>query len=682
MNKELLFGIHCHQPVNNFSHVVDDAVKKCYLPFVKKAYEYPDFKFSIHFSGWLLEYIEKHSDELFMLFIELAKQNRVEFSSGGYYEPILASIPSRDRVDQIKKLNRYIEKKFKQKPTSLWLTERVWEDSIITDLKKCGIESVFVDDYHFFTAGFEDKNIDRYFVTENGGEYINVFPINKELRYAVPFKPVEELDGFFEDFFAKKSVGVLYDDGEKFGVWPGTHKWVYEDKWLEKFLNFLTENNIKTLTFSEYTASHKPKGIAYLPSVSYFEMGEWSLPAKAAFEFEALKEKLQSEGEDIDRFVKGGIWKNFLVKYYESNKLHKRVLGLSKIRTSVKSKIFEDALFRAECNDVFWHGVFGGLYLPNLRDNAYSFVAEAEDFRYKDLMTPTIFIEDINQDSIEDIKAVTKEYIAVFDMGRGGVMNELLLRDKKHNLQNTLSRYKESYHYKVSEAIEHDGEESHAGHSGIDSIHSMDMEKLKQYEHMFVFDNYTKNSFVDHVSDYSLSIENFQDSTFRQYTDLHTAAYDCLSADKHIASIAGKSQLHGEVEYDADIKKDFTFKNSEIDFTITFSSDCDYDLRYICEFNFHFLNQDDVVINGEELLEQKVYPDSNSIVLKDMLLKKEIVIEFENEVDFFVYRVDTLSQSESGFDATKQGYCIGAVYNYKNRFELSGSLKIKKAASR
>jgi alpha-amylase/alpha-mannosidase (GH57 family) len=54
---KLIFGIHNHQPVDNFREIVEEAIKRAYEPFIRTAFEFKKFKFSIHFSGWLLEYI-------------------------------------------------------------------------------------------------------------------------------------------------------------------------------------------------------------------------------------------------------------------------------------------------------------------------------------------------------------------------------------------------------------------------------------------------------------------------------------------------------------------------------------------------------------------------------------------------------------------------------------------------
>ena len=51
----------------------------------------------------------------------------------------------------------------------------------------------------------------------------------------------------------------MADDGEKFGMWPGTNKHVYENGWLDKFLNAIEENSdiVETTTFSEVLETMK-----------------------------------------------------------------------------------------------------------------------------------------------------------------------------------------------------------------------------------------------------------------------------------------------------------------------------------------------------------------------------------------------------------------------------------------
>src|SRR5665647_3810589 len=86
-----------------------------------------------------------------------------------------------------------------------------------------------------------------------------------------------------------------------------------------------------------------------------------------------------------DRFLQGGYFRNFLRKYDESNQLHKRMLWVSE-RVAAARRVRPargreacDFLYRAQCNDVYWHGVFGGLYLNHLREAAYANLLPMQD---------------------------------------------------------------------------------------------------------------------------------------------------------------------------------------------------------------------------------------------------------------------------------------------------------------
>ena len=57
MKIDLLLGVHAHQPVGNFESVMVEAHERCYKPFIETLYRFPSFRFSAHFSGWLLSWL-------------------------------------------------------------------------------------------------------------------------------------------------------------------------------------------------------------------------------------------------------------------------------------------------------------------------------------------------------------------------------------------------------------------------------------------------------------------------------------------------------------------------------------------------------------------------------------------------------------------------------------------------
>lgn len=675
----LLFGIHMHQPIDNFGWVIEHAIEVCYKPFFEVMSRYPTFRFSVHCSGWLMEQIEERDPKLYKQIQKLSKAGSIEFFSAGYYEPILSVIPSPDRVAQINRLNASIASRFKQSPKGLWLTERVWESSLIPDLVKSGIEYTVMDDYHFQCAGFDEAILDGYYLSEEGGAQIGLFPISKKLRYALPFMSVEKALSEIKSYTREKnSAAIIFDDAEKFGMWPGTYAWVYEKGWLEKFVEaILVDETIETRHFGEYYRAEKPRGIAYLPNVSYYEMGEWSLRAEDAHALELFKQEMgfdRYEREGV-KFLKGGIWKNFFVKYPESNRIHKRMLELSAQREAINCEDFDNALYKLQTNDSLWHGVFGGLYLPNLRDTSYRYLIECENIRYPS----GSFIESYNNelDGYEKIKAITPELIWRFDSGCGGQLVELDIRERCFNYQNTLTRRKESYHQRVLEPISHKvlGDDETPAEDGIDTIHTAMADIDDSLRDAIIYDWYLKNSFIDHISDESFGSVNFRHCNFAEYGDFANQPFES-HFDQQQITFSREGGLYFPEKTDARLEKVYTLSENTLKFAIQFDSSQNRELLYFLEHNFHFSNMDEVKINGKAVQEEGEIVLCEVIELLDALLGKKITLTLDQPCRIIYFQLKTLSQSEQGFDLTTQGLSLAIGVSFEGTFTLNGSMEI------
>lgn len=228
-----IFGIHNHQPLGNFGWVMESAYERSYRPFMETLEEYPNMKVAVHYSGPLLEWIRDNKPEHLDLLRSLVKRGQLEIVVAGFYEPVLASIPKEDRIVQIEKLKEFA-RNLGYEARGVWLTERVWQPELVKSLRAAGIDYVIVDDYHFMSAGLSKDELFWPYYTEDGGEVITVFPIDEKLRYLIPFRPVDKTLEYLHslDDGDESKVAVFHDDGEKFGVWPGTYEWVYEKGWL------------------------------------------------------------------------------------------------------------------------------------------------------------------------------------------------------------------------------------------------------------------------------------------------------------------------------------------------------------------------------------------------------------------------------------------------------------------
>ena len=82
----------------------------------------------------------------------------------------------------------------------------------------------------------------------------------------------------------------------------------------------------------------------------------------------------------------GGFWRNFKVKYPESNQMYSRMMYVSELFQRALAQgcnqqaldTAQDHLYQGQCNCSYWHGAFGGIYLPHLRNAVYQHLLAAE----------------------------------------------------------------------------------------------------------------------------------------------------------------------------------------------------------------------------------------------------------------------------------------------------------------
>ena len=86
---------------------------------------------TLHFSGCLLEWLEANAPDVTDRICALVERGQVELMTGGFYEPILAALPRRDQVGQIRMLTDHLAHNYGATQTGLWLTERVWEQEVV-----------------------------------------------------------------------------------------------------------------------------------------------------------------------------------------------------------------------------------------------------------------------------------------------------------------------------------------------------------------------------------------------------------------------------------------------------------------------------------------------------------------------------------------------------------------------
>ncbi len=675
----LIFVCHDHQPVGNFDHVFEQAYQDSYKPFLDVFEPYQSLKMGLHTSGPLMEWLDANHPEYLDRLSALVAAGRIEIIGGPFYEPILSMIPRHDRIGQIQSYTRWLERRLGTEVKGAWIPERVWEQSMTSDLVDAGIRYTMLDDFHFKNAGLSDDQLHGYYLTEDDGKLLAVFPDSEPLRYAIPFQMPHQSIDYLRQVAEKQpgAIVVFGDDGEKFGAWPETKKHCYDDGWLRNFFDLLVQNGdwIQSVTPSEVLDTTAPLGRVYLPEGSYREMTEWVLPAEQLAEYVQVRRELEHDPRwpRIARFVRGGFWRNFRVKYPEANEMYTRMMMISKkLQGALEGGASRDlvdrartALYRGQCNCAYWHGAFGGVYLPHLRNAIFSQLITADTLLNQALGKPAEWVElmsdDYTFDGWQEVQLAGDHLVALLAPGRGGMLYELDVRPIAHNLLATFTRKPEAYHRKVLAGA--DGRNDVAGVSDKVFFKQAGLDERIQY------DNHPRKSLIDHFYDPQATLAAVAQGEVAEWGDFHLRPYEArlrrnpkrmqvqltcqgmagdvpLKLTKSVTLAAGSSTL--EIGY--------LLEGLPQDRTLHFSP----------EFNFAGMPSgiDDRYFYGHDrqrhgqLGARLDLADTNELGLVDEWLGVDVNLAFSHPAGLWTFPVESVSQSEGGFELVHQSVAV------------------------
>jgi len=674
----LCLELHNHQPVGNFDRVIHEAYEKSYKPFLKTLLDFPQIRMSLHTSGCLLEWCESHLKEYIELVGKLHDRGQIELIGGAFYEPVLAAIPRDDALEHFARMNEYLLRRFGARPRGAWLPERVWEPDFAALLVDAGVEYISMDDDLFLAAGHQPEEMNGYYMTDSHNGPLAVFPNHQALRYAIPFRdPEATFDYIFEQSDGQpNSLFLMGDDGEKFGLWPRTYKPVYEDGWLKTFFEALVEHSddVELLTMAEARDKLPPRGRTYLPTGSYFEMGEWTLPTVARKKYLHIVHELKERDDwpQIRPFVQGGFWRGFLRKYPEANLLQKKMLRVSRKFHSLSARKtepeYQTQLLRGQCNCPYWHGVFGGLYLPHLRHAVWKELIQGE-YTLDNLLhrgRRWVDVESVDHDMdghsellIEN--AVMNVYLAPSE---GGSMFELDYRPRGYNLLNTLTRREEPYHKDVARATVADPDDD----STVESIHDLILKKEEGLEHLVTFDKWPRRSLMDHFHGFDGTIDQFRAGVLADYGDFLTGEYRLSEMFTDGATLSRTGKLGSlPVRVEKTVRVSPSRAEVTIDYAVRNLSSQQMHGPFGVEWNFSLMapnsGQHYLTIPGTEFAKRPLRESAEHHGVTTVKLADEIegvAVKLENNVAARLWRVpiESVSLSEGGFERVFQSVAL------------------------
>lgn len=668
------FCVHSHQPAGNPYEVMEKVYRSSYEPFFSVMSRHGEISFNAHFSGYLLEWMRDEHPEFIQMVSGMVSSGQLEILGGGLYEPIIPSVPSVDAVGQIRGMNDLIRDTFGKTPRGMWLAERVWEPNIPEVIGKGGLEYTLLDDVGFINAGMPRDTLSGHYKTEYDGSEISIFPINREIRDAIPFQGHIRALNILQKASDRNGgrASVFGDDCEKFGSWPGTYEDVYEKGWLEKFLRGISRRNILPMKFSDILDSTEPTGVVYLPTCSYHEMMTWALnPGEQRRADRIFRQK----GVGNSQLMLGAAWRNFLLKYSESMQMYWKIRFVSEQVSRTRG--MSDAqkyLYMGEANDTLWHGVFGGIYLPVLRMEAYSNLIRAQILAEKE-NADSIYFRDFSDNLLgHNVFALsTNEIWASFRSDQGLEVMELDSKRDALNVMDTIMRREESYHSDLKSLLR---KRARRGGNIGEGIFVKDLGDSPN----LIYDQTPRRSFkdvlfspdTDDMSLMSSSSCNFHD----QGSTVKGRDGSFMYAQKEYRIIRGNYSVLVNKQMSTELME----PKLRVKYRFSEQSDRYAGMSLGCEINISAFARkaEEITVNGLQVSGN----DSMSFTTDRLEIRYggipiSLTVSMKGGERMIVYPVETLSNSEEGIESILQGICIIPCTTISDNRDFEVALRIE-----
>lgn len=565
----LVLGSYNSQALDLSASDRDALYEHAYKPLLKLLYNRPDVRFTLYYSGPLIEWLEKHHSEFVDVLTEMVRRRQVELLGGAYFEPFMPLIPKVDRIGQIERLTTYLRKCFGRRPRGAWIPESVWDQRLASNFVSGGIEYVFIDEDAFAlraekgTRGRRQPAVYGPILTEDQGKTLTLFPLARTLSNdffrVEPAEIVSRLERIAQSMPADgEGVAVvsLLFDGTLVGYDPAKAALAVE--WFSRLLDGIVTAGdwLRVRTPYRIMRTRPPLERRFAAVSTQAGIMDWTRGIEAD---SASGAKSQDDGTTF---------RSILESYPESQRLYARMQHTHVLVNQVRGDKYRkmtarDDLWRGQSHWAYWNNPSGGIYRSSLRKATYAALIDAEvTTREKGIFIPSISRLDVDLDGDEEILYQGNELNAYLHR-HGGHLFELDWLARSWNYLDTMQRRSEPFHDEATRA---------AG-----------------------YDSWPRAAFVDHLLEAGHDRASFASGHRRLAADLSLLPYRVEDLDKEHSHVtfAAETAVGGELS-SLSITKRYTFIRNRIDVTwvLENGSLVDIDAIFATEINLSFHSLD------------------------------------------------------------------------------------------
>lgn len=523
-------------------HDADILWRECFQPLIGALHHTPAVKVGVALAGELVEELEQRHPEGLEWLRGLVERGQVELLGTALHEPVLSSVPERDAIGQIQAHATLLKKVFGTRPTGMWLPHGVWDPVVPRIAARADMAYTIVEDRLIASVCAENETISGVWRTEREGHVLAVLAADSRVRESAPDVTVRQILGHLERR-AKRGHGLI-----AIALTANRFANRRDQSWLATLLVGLGQASplLQTVTPSEAIAAGPFKSRVYLPS-----------------------------GAPREQLVP---WERCLLRYEEANRLHKRMVRVSRLVDRLSAMIKDGDtggfrpdpsqlvqanryLYRAQAAPVYMHGPHPGIYDPRLRHLAWRDVLRAERVALDAMRVEDRFAmetTDVDCDGNDDVCLRTPGAILVIDRTHSAGVIELSIPSAARNLVDTLTRKPELYHAQITDLPEPDLDATEATEpptkgeaadeptlSGLGN-RALETAEQRELARALATDKRPRVAFVEHLIGPDVTISDLQKGTFQSIgKGLKESPWTLVSAERH-GEDAVRALLYGD----------------------------------------------------------------------------------------------------------------------------------------